>query len=61
MWPLSLLLALTAYFRLSVLDLFWKRLGLFQMLLRNPVIRHFDLRLYDMKSNSLLHKMARFR
>lgn len=61
MWPLSLLLALTAYFRLSVLDLFWKRLGLFQMLLRNLVIRRFDLRLYDMKSNSLLHKMARFR
>ena len=61
MWPLSLLLALTAYFRLSVLDLFWKRLGLFQMLLRNLVIRRFDLRLYDMKSNPLLHKMARFR
>ena len=60
-WPLSLLLALTAYFRLSVLDLFWKRLGLFQMLLLNLVIRRFDLRLSDMKSNSLLHKMARFR
>lgn len=44
-----------------VLDLFWKRLGLFQMLLRNLVIRRFDLRLYDIKSNSLLHKMARFR
>ena len=60
-WLLSLFLALMAYFRLSVLDLLWKRLGLFQKLRRNPAIRRYDLRLYDMKSNSLLHKMARFR
>ena len=60
-WPLSLFPALMAYFRLSVLDLFLKRLGLFQKFLRNPAIRRYDLRLYDMKSNSLLHKMARFR
>ena len=59
--PLSLLLALTAYFRLSVLDLFWKRLGLFQKFLRNPAIRRYDPRLFDVKGNSLLHKMARFR
>ena len=50
-----------AHFRLSVLDLFWKRLGLFQKLLRNPAIRRYDLRLFDKKGNSLLHKMARFR
>ena len=35
--------------------------GFFQKLLRNPSIRRYDLRLFDMKGNPLLHKMARFR
>ena len=26
-----------------------------------PAIRRYDLRLFDMKGNSLLHKIARFR
>lgn len=54
-------MALMAHFRLSVLAHLWKRSGIFQKLLRNPAIRRYDLRLFDMKGNSLLHKMARFR
>ena len=61
LWPLSPLMALMAHFRLSVLDHLWKRSGIFQKLLCNPAICRYDLRLFDMKGNSLLHKMARFR